>query len=98
MPIEPMPIEPMPIDTVVAEPGDGGTDPTELPAPVDPVAAEILLGLPEDEAAKVAEENGWTLRVVRADGVDFVVTADYSPTRVNVELTEGVVTAVVSIG
>ena len=51
-----------------------------------------------DEAAKVAEGNGWGFRVVRADGVDFAVTADYSPTRVNVELTQGVVTAIVSIG
>ena len=56
------------------------------------------MGLEEDEAAKVAEGNGWGFRVVRADGVDFAVTADYSPTRVNVELTQGVVTAIVSIG
>ena len=97
LPVEPMP-EPMPVETVVAEPGDDGTDPVEMPDPVDPAAAEILVGLPEAEAAKVAEENGWTLRVVRADGVDFIVTLEYLPARVNVELTAGVVTAIVSIG
>ena len=51
-----------------------------------------------DEAAKVAEGNGWGFRVVRVDGVDQAVTADYVPTRVNVEVTAGVVTAIVSIG
>ena len=95
--------EPMPVDTAVSGgtgdgAGDGVGTVAPLPAEVDPAAAEVLVGLEEDEAAKVAEGNGWGFRVVRADGVDFAVTADYSPTRVNVELTQGVVTAIVSIG
>ena len=95
----PMP-EPMPVDTGVSGGGTGdGTGTVDtLPAELDPTLTQVLVGLSEDEAAKVADENGWGFRVVRADGVDFAVTADYSPTRVNVELTQGIVTAIVSIG
>lgn len=98
--VDTTPVDTVPVDTVVTGPtGDNPVDTTPVDvAPVDPAAAEILLGLAEDEAAKVAEEQGWTIRVVRADGVDFAVTADYVTNRVNVELTKGIVTAIVSIG
>jgi hypothetical protein len=38
------------------------------------------------------------MRVSERDGVSLPVTADYSPTRANVAVTDGVVTAVLSIG
>ena len=58
----------------------------------------MLVGLPQDEAAKVAESNGWVMRVVRIDGVDQPVTADYSDGRFNVATVDDVVTEVVSQG
>lgn len=79
--------EPMPVD-------DTGT--------VEEVDADsamsILVGVEETEATKLAEENGWTMRVVRRDGEDLAATMDYSPSRVNVAVEAGVVTEVISIG
>ena len=68
-----------------------------MPAPssVDPAA---VIGLTVDEATKVLAGGGLTLRVVREDGVDLIVTEDFSETRVNVAVDAGTVTEVVSIG
>ena len=70
---------------------------TDVPAPssVDPAA---VIGLTVDEATKVLAGGGLTLRVVREDGVDLIVTEDFSETRVNVAVDAGTVTEVVSIG
>ena len=58
----------------------------------------MLVGLTEEEATAEAEERGWILRVVRRDGEDLAVTMDFRPNRVNVEVTDGEVTAVLSTG
>lgn len=65
--------------------------------PTEDSAAE-LVGLDEDEATEAAEDRGWTVRVVRRDGEDLPATLDLRPNRVNVEVTDGVVTAVIDIG
>ena len=82
------------------------TTPSDTTPPVDTLPAEVdvdeaadaLVGLTVDEAAKVAEEHGWELRVAREDGEDLIVTADYRPLRVNVAVEAGVVTEVLSAG
>ena len=85
---EPMPVEPAPVDPGAA-----------LPEPIETAVAEsALVGLTEDEAMKVVVEKGWILRVSTIDGVGQPLTMDYSPMRVNVALTDGVVTAIDSIG
>ena len=61
-------------------------------------SARVLVGLTEAEAGKVAASRGWVMRVVRLDGEDLAVTLEYSASRVNVEVTKKVVTAVLSIG
>jgi hypothetical protein len=67
--------------------------------PIDQAAVEAaLVGLGEDDASAAATANGWGMRVSERDGVSLPVTADYSPTRANVAVTDGVVTAVLSIG
>lgn len=92
----------IPVDTTT--PGDittpvDTTPVTELPAPIEITAAETtLVGLSVDQAAKVAGENGWGFRVSTLDGEPQIMTDDYSPTRVNVAVTAGTVTAVDSIG
>jgi hypothetical protein len=78
-----------PASTAVAEPG------VDVPASYD---ATPLIGLTEDEAAKVAEGLGLTMRVVRIDGVDQPVTADYVDARANVAVENGTVTEIVSFG
>lgn len=73
--------EPLPVETVA-------------PAPLDQVAADTLVGLTEDEALKLAESNGWFVRVVERDGESFPATADYQEFRVNLTVENGVVTQV----
>ncbi len=88
--------EPVPVDTSTGATPDTAVT---LPAPVDQAeATKVLTGVAEDEAAKVASEFGWTVRVVKRDGESLMVTEDYSTSRVNVAVEAGVVTSVESIG
>ena len=61
-------------------------------------SAGKLVGLSEQEAEKVAESARWTVRVGRRDGVDLMLTQEYSTSRVNVAMEKGIVTEVLSIG
>lgn len=100
-------VEPGGGETGVAEPGgvvgEPPVDPQPIPDPglvgeeVSPEAAESLLGLAETDAVRQATANGWTVRIVARDGESFPVTEDYSPTRVNLTVASGEVTAV-SVG
>jgi hypothetical protein len=69
--------------------GDGG--------PAEPPAAgpdtDQYLGLSEEEAIRVAKEEGFTLRVAGRDGECYALTMDYRTDRVNVYLEGGTVTA-----
>jgi hypothetical protein len=73
---------------------DAPTEPVD-PLPVDP---ETLVGLTVADATTLLKGQGLTLRVVRQDGVDLAVTADFSPSRVNVAVEGDTVTEVVSLG
>lgn len=73
--------------------------PADCPAePTEEAADELLVGSTEDDAEAAAEACGWTTRVVRRDGEDLPVTMDLRMDRVNVEVTDGEVTAIVNIG
>lgn len=74
----------------------GGSQPIEEPT-VD-AATDLLVGLNEEEATAAAEEQGWTLRVARRDDEDLAMTMDLRPNRVNVEITDGQVSAIISTG
>lgn len=100
-PVDSVPVESLPVDTGATpepapapapEPGDPGSDGTDVPAAID------VVGLTVDEASRIASETGWSIRVVREDGADLAVTADYSETRINVATEAGIVTEVLSIG
>ncbi len=71
-----------------------------IPAPADSVkyVAEAVVGFCVTDAQKLADSYGFQVRVVREDGVDLAVTADYSESRVNVAVENGTITEVVSIG
>jgi hypothetical protein len=86
---EPTLVDPMPVEPLPAEP------PAEVPEPGDQYG---IVGRSVDEAASVLEEAGLTLRVVIEDGEALAVTEDFSTSRVNVEVADGVVVAVVSVG
>ena len=79
-----MPAEPLP-----AEP------PVDVLEPGDQYG---IVGRSVDEATEVLDGQGLTLRVVIEDGEALAVTEDFSTSRVNVEVADGVVVAVVSIG
>jgi len=61
-------------------------------------ATDALVGLSEADAEAAAEEQGWTIRVIVRDGEDLPATMGFRPEGVNVEVTDGEVTSVVSIG
>lgn len=100
MPVEPPisePEQPRPTDPEQqpVEPRDGdAVDPaTELP--IDP---DTLVGLGVTEAEDLASRAGVRVRVIRLDGEDLAATMDLDPMRVNVEVTDDVIVAIVSVG
>lgn len=74
-----------------------GTSEADGDLPTEETAAD-LVGLDEDEAEETATERGWAFRVVRRDGEDLPATMDLRENRVNVEVDDGVVTAIANIG
>ncbi len=90
-------VETIPGDTGSGATGSGCTTPDMTP--VDQAAVETaLVGLDEDAANAAATVNGWTMRVTERDGQSLPATADFQPSRANVAVSAGVVTAVQSIG
>jgi hypothetical protein len=86
---EPTLVDPMPVEPLPAEP------PADVPEPVDQYG---IVGRSVDEATAILNDADLTLRVVIENGEALAVTEDFSTTRVNVEVADGVVVAVVSIG
>lgn len=72
------------------------TSPEELPT--EESASALLVGKSEDDAQAAADDAGWGFRVARRDGEDLALTMDLREDRVNVEITDDVVSAIVSIG
>jgi hypothetical protein len=59
------------------------------------IAAEFaatLVGLPEAEATRQITGNGLIFRISARDGESFPLTKDFSASRINLEITDGVVT------
>jgi hypothetical protein len=91
-------------------PPNAGGDLPELPDNDDPSAvictappegtfdATSIVGETEEDAAAAAEAEGCSLRVVERDGRGLAVTEDFSPSRVNVAVADGVVEEIVSLG
>jgi hypothetical protein len=78
--------------------GPSGSVPSDCPPEPTEESAADLVGLTEADATGAAEACGWILRVVRRDGEDQPATRDFRPNRVNVEVTDGEVTAIVNTG
>jgi hypothetical protein len=54
--------------------------------------AASVVGMAEAQAQETVEAADHTWRVVARDGVSFPVTEDYSPTRINATIDDGIVT------
>jgi hypothetical protein len=100
---------PVPDTAPLVAPGVDPASPSECPArptaitepglSADGIAGTIV-GLCEADASALVAEiyPSASMRVVRIDGVDQAVTADFSDSRVNVAVDKGIVTEVISIG
>lgn len=92
-------------ETVLQIPADGGAEcatfegPTEITAPgLDLAWAQRWVGQCLSYAESEASVLGWSVRVVRQDGVDLAATADFSDTRFNVATKASVISEIISIG
>jgi len=68
--------------------------PTEPSATAVAVADEVI-GMPEEQAIQTIEgisSEQLTARVVRRDGESYAITEDYSLSRINLEIDNGIVT------
>jgi hypothetical protein len=72
--------------------------PTTDPSAAVEKIADTVVGLCVADAEALAKGFGYEVRVVSLDGVGQAVTDDLRPTRINVVVDNGVVTAVQSIG
>ena len=95
-------VEPVPAEGGAGESSGSGSSEGSAGSVDDALAlsqeeAVKLVGLTEDEAAKVADANGWVLRVSSRDGKDLQLTMDFVPNRVNLAIVDGKVTGV-SVG
>ena len=94
----PAPVDTTVVDPVPVDPAPTGTGVVDVPEVTVEQAAAVLVGLSLDEATKVAEGNGWTVRVSTLDGAPQMLTMDYLINRVDVAVTAGTVTGVDNIG
>lgn len=60
--------------------------------------ARDMLGLRQDDASKLADDNGCQMRVVSRDGEKLARTDDLRVNRINVNVERGYVTALQSVG
>lgn len=86
--------------TIALSEGLDGRDVVLTPGEERPVVDEppaqafetTLIGLSETSAQEAAEDFGYIWRVVSVDGEDFAVTMDYTESRINATIVDGVVT------
>jgi hypothetical protein len=48
-----------------------------------------LIGLPLDDAVAVAMTHGFSIRLAREDGADFILSMDLNVRRINLEVVDG---------
>ena len=108
--VEEIPVAVDPIIEPTPEPAPEPVDPIIEPAPAPEEstpseAVDMLMAIleeegpmTEDQFSGLADSLGLTVRVVRLDGEDLAITMDLSPTRVNVEVADGLVVAVINLG
>ncbi len=68
-------------------------DPTPGDDPIVDGNGEAFIGLSEEDAAALADEQGRVWRIGRRDGESFALTADLFPGRVTFEVDNGIVTS-----
>jgi len=87
-----------PASNVPTTPAPGTEVPNTVIAEPTVEDAQVLVGLPLADAEQLAAESKWTVRALRIDGEDLAGTMDLRPDRVNVEIVDGVVVAILGVG
>ena len=64
----------------------------------EPEWTEKLIGLDASDAREFLDVDGWTLRVVKRDGMITIATQDYRSNRLNVEVVDNTITKVIGVG
>lgn len=54
---------------------------------------DTIIGKTKKEGIDFLQENNIKYRVVRTDSVDYIITCDFIPDRVNLEFDNGVITS-----
>ncbi len=97
--VEPGVIEPGVIEPGVIEPGPGETSPgntgggsigSDLVLPTE-ADVKSLIGMAETEAVKLIESRGWVVRIGSRDGEEYMLTMDYSDSRITLGIEKAVV-------
>lgn len=57
-----------------------------------------IVGKTIEEANQSAKEQGKTIRIVRRDGEDCIVSMDHKPNRINVEVQGGKIIKILHVG
>lgn len=83
---QPTPSPPTPPTSMPSSPSTSPGPPDDFQPAAIP---DGVIGATEAEAIGVLAAAGLSSRVVRRDGEDYMVTLDYSPTRVNLSIAEG---------
>ena len=54
---------------------------------------DTIIGKTEEEGIEILEENSIDYRVVRKDLTNYIITCDFIPERVNIEIDNDVITS-----
>jgi len=66
---------------------------------MDPMSvASKLVGFTVKEAQSIVVKYDYSLRIVKEDGIDFAMTAEYDPMRINIGIENDMVDEVFSVG
>jgi len=52
-----------------------------------------IIGKTEEEGIIILKENHIDYRVVRKNSIDYIITCDYIPERLNLEVDNGIITS-----
>lgn len=83
------------VDVTISEPAEDSAaaqDAALVAASEEACKGILAAAMSLEDAQAVADSGGFTLRVLSVDGEDKPATADYSPTRLNLKVDNGMVT------
>lgn len=87
------PVDPAAHQAVIDAANRVGGDAVGFPDDVREIDVPDLVGLTEQQGVATATDTGWETRTAVRDGEEMMLTMDYVPTRLNLVVENGVITA-----